>query len=287
MLAKINAVELTQHAYALDVSGFTILPAQADARELNELRRCADDALAAAAEAIRAGLKLRRTGGSEYYKATRCMYCWGDAMLRFLENESIRALASRTIGDHILWDMGVFSALPAPESESKATISWHRDFGGTLHGTAIPAYLWFFLCLDDATLENGATWIVPGSHHCGAQIKPKSCGVRAGDSLANYPSRMQLCGRAGDILVLNPMTLHASGHNSTSKPRRLLNVGLCHLSLPPLLDHWAIAGAAIQEKASPAVRKLLGEDRKPPDDTFEALPPDHQTSHREENEAVR
>ena len=28
----------------------------------------------------------------------------------------------------------------------------------------MPAHLWFFLCLDDTTPENGATWIVPGSH---------------------------------------------------------------------------------------------------------------------------
>ncbi len=278
MTSRLSKDELTQQAYALAVSGFTILPSQADTNLLKELRSCADEALARAAEVEHSSGKLNATNGSAYYKANRCLYCWGDAPLRWLEHENTRALAELTLGEHLLWDMSVLSALPTPSNETRATTSWHRDFNGVFHGAAILSYLWFFLCLDDVTPENGATWIVPGSHHLGTAPEPESCGVWKGDELSNFPSRMQLCGRAGDILVLNPVTIHTSGRNSTSKPRRLLNVGLCNAVVPPLLNHWAIAGASIQQRATPRLRSLLGGDRKQLPDTFNALPRDHQTA---------
>src|ERR1051326_5951146 len=263
-----------RHAYALDVSGYTILPSQVDRKELDLLRACADRAL----ETARAsGIQLKHTGTTAYYKAVRCMYCWGEACERLLEHEAVHALASRLMGNYQLWDMVVMNALPTPAGAKAATTSWHRDADGLLLGTRLPAYLWFFLCLDDATPENGATWVVPGSHRISSKHEPTAGRAWSGDNFENYPSRIQPCAKAGDFLVLDPTLLHTSGRNSTTQARRLLNVGICHTAVQPLMDHWAIAGPAIQKRASDRLRKMLGADRKPLDSTWSLLPPGWRT----------
>ena len=266
------ARELARHAYALEASGYTVLPAQINGSELQEMRRAADEALAAAQRVLQAGGKLSQTGGTAYYWGSRCLYCWSEACVRLLEHETIHALAGALMGSYRLWDMGVSSARPVPAHEKEATTSWHRDFDGLVHGARVPGYLWFFLCLDDVTAENGATWVVPGSHHAASRFEPESKGVWTGDDLSAYPSRIQLTGRAGDLLVLNPTLLHTSGRNATSRPRTLINVAVCQGELQPLLDHWTVAGPGIQERASEKLRKLLGADLPARPATWEGLP---------------
>ncbi len=56
MPSNAGALDMARHAYALDVSGYTILPAQVTASELEALRTSADRALAAARSALRAGI---------------------------------------------------------------------------------------------------------------------------------------------------------------------------------------------------------------------------------------
>ena len=277
---------LARHAYAVDVSGYTILPAQVGSTDLDDRRLCADRALAAARVALRAGRKLKHTYTSEYYEAVRCLYCWGDACVRLLEHDTVHALAALLMGKYRLWDMGVLSALPTPPTASTATTSWHRDFGHIVSGTPVPGHLWFFLCLDDLTSENGATWVVPGSHRLSSVHEPAIGKAWSGDNLDAYPSRIQLCARAGDIVVIDPTLLHTSGRNDTAHARRLLNIGLSHADLQPLLDHWAIAGPAIQAGASERVRMMLGADRAPLDTTWTVLPEGWQTAGPQLREAT-
>ena len=204
-MSEIFTIDCSKHAYALDVSGYTILPRQVGEKELVELRACADRALQAAQTS---GATLRHTGQTDYYKAVRCMYCWGAACERLLEHEAVHALASKLMETYQLWDMVVMSALPTPAAAKAATTSWHRDAKGLLLGTQVPAYLWFFLCLDDVTPENGATWVVLGSHRLDSRHEPLTGNAWTGDELENYPSRIQPCARAGDFLVMDPTMLH-------------------------------------------------------------------------------
>jgi ectoine hydroxylase-related dioxygenase (phytanoyl-CoA dioxygenase family) len=270
-------IDIANHAYALDVSGYTRLPGQIGQTDLEELRQSADRAFAAARVAIQ---KQNSTGGTEYYEAVRCLYCWGDACVRLLGHETIHALASLLMEQYCLWDMSVLKALPTPPTATAATTSWHRDASGLHWGAQIPGYLWFFVCLDDLTPENGATWVVPGSHHRSSRHEPVLNGAWAGDDLEQFPSRLQLCAEAGDILVVNPIMLHTSGRNATAQARRLINIGVCHASVQPLADHWSIAGPAIQKQASDRLRSFLGADHKPLDTTWAVLPDGWKTAPR-------
>lgn len=256
--------DLAGHAYAVAVSGCTMLPAQVSATAIDELGRAAERAMAAARAARRAGQTLKYTVVDDYYDAVRCLYCWGDACVRLLEHEALHALATALMGQYHLWDMELLSALPLPPDVAESPIGWHRDFGA---GSERPEHLWCFVCLDDITSENGATWVVPGSHRLSAVAPPQGL-----ENIEAYPVRLQLRGRAGDILVMNPSMLHAVGRNRTARPRRLLLVALGAAQTVPLLNHWAVAGPSIQEGASARVRMMLQADRLPLDTTWTVLP---------------
>src|SRR5207244_12745681 len=139
---------------------------------------------------------------SEYYEAVRCLYCWGDACVRLLEHDTLHGLAALLMGKYRLWDLSVLSALPTPPTASAATTSWHRDFRHIIAGTPVPGHLWFFLCLDDLTGENGATWVVPDSHRLSSAHESALGKTRYGAGRDAYLSRIQLCALAGDSVVL-------------------------------------------------------------------------------------
>lgn len=264
-------LNLKKHAYVVEVSGYTVLPGQVGDAELEKLRACSERALATAHEFG----QQPKTLSTEYYRATRCLYLWGEPFLRLLEHQTVHALASLLMGkSYLLWDLSVLAALPAPPraTEQEATTAWHRDWSGIHCGSSVPGYLWFFVCLDDVTSENGATWVVPGSHRVLSRFEPGLEDDWCDDGQPIYPSAFQVTARAGDILVLNPAMLHNSGHNRSDKPRRLLNIGLCHADLDPLMDHWAIAGGAIQRAASSRLCSLLGADRCGPDRDWPVRP---------------
>jgi hypothetical protein len=280
-------MDLSNHAYALDVSGFTILPQQVNTEALCELRSSADAALAAARTVRCRGGKLKHTGGSAYYESSRCMYCWGDACFQLLDNATLHELCALVFGNYQLWDMSILSALPVPEHASAATTSWHRDFGSAERGLEAPNYLWFFVCLDDTSVLNGATWVVPGSHRLNSRHQPAELKTWTSDNLEIYPSRVPLCAKAGDILVLDPTVLHTSGRNSTSQPRRLLNVGICRDSMRPLLNHWVVAGPSLQDRANERVKKMLGAGFQPLETTWSVLPEGWETQTRNYQENMR
>ena len=68
--------------------------------------------------------------------------------------------------------------------------------------------------LDDFTLENGATRVVPGSHRSGKH--PKDA---LEDATQQHPEEIQLIAPAGTVIVFNSHLWHAGGLNQTDSPR--------------------------------------------------------------------
>jgi hypothetical protein len=257
------SLNIEEHAYAVIATGYTILRNQISDSELGELSECTDRALAAVQEAIKQGF----TEPVFNYPSAQCMYCWGDACLRLLEHDTIHALAESLMRDYRLWGFNVLARAPRPEGYDPPAmrledgIGFHQDFSFPFHGSPRPFYLWYFVCTDDVTPENGATWVVPGSHRSTEITLPRHGEHR----LFTGGSALQVCAKAGDILVLNPCCYHQPGVNSTSSWRRYLAVQLCYATLPPLHDHWTIAGPQLQARiqASPRLRRLFGADFAP------------------------
>lgn len=108
--------------------------------------------------------------------------------------------------------------------------------------------------VDDFTAENGATWLMPGSHRIDAKPAER----------VFYAAAKQAEGKAGDILLFDSRLWHAAGRNRTDKPRRALTLTFSRPFMKPQLDYPRFLGAAYAADLSPAVRQVLGYDARVP-----------------------
>jgi len=86
---------------------------------------------------------------------------------------------------------------------------WHQD--PTAKGLIVR------LSLDDCTFFDGALKLCPSSHKHG----PLTAQEIRGHSLRPFSSPEM---KAGDILIMHPLTIHASAASTTGKPRRVIHI---------------------------------------------------------------
>lgn len=98
--------------------------------------------------------------------------------------------------------------------------AWHRDFNKDFVATKVLS-LNAFWCISDYTAENGATWVVPGSHRH-----------------PNFPSysfieknAVQVIAPAGSIFFYDSLLLHRAGVNNSDQPR----YGVNHIYTRPFI----------------------------------------------------
>ncbi len=91
--------------------------------------------------------------------------------------------------------------------------AWHRDLPYQHFVSSRPLAISALFVLDEFTLENGATYVVPRSH-----------------MEENFPSReyveknaIQITAKPGQFILMDCMCYHSSGSNFTDKPRRAIN----------------------------------------------------------------
>ena len=126
-------------------------------------------------------------------------------------------------------------------------VAWHQDYSYWTRTKPI-AHLTCWCGLDDATKENGCLQYIPGSHEWGLLPKPVIAGELQGikdflneDQKKQFDNPMYAEVKAGEAIFHHPLTLHGSGANISTKPRRafVINViadGVISDSDEPLLD---------------------------------------------------
>ena len=110
--------------------------------------------------------------------------------------------------------------------------------------------MWF---LDDFTRDNGATWVVPGSHQ--RLIEQPQSGVE-------YEDAVQVEGAKGSVMIMNGAIWHRSGTNTTERDRVALLGFFCRSFLKPQQDHLSIVDQSVVARATPKLRQLLGYDSR-------------------------
>lgn len=85
--------------------------------------------------------------------------------------------------------------------------------------------------LDDFTVENGATRVVPGSHRSGKH--PKDALEHA---TQKHPEEIQLIAPSGTVIVFNSHLWHAGGLNETDSPRHGMLAYYCRRDHKQLTD---------------------------------------------------
>lgn len=111
-------------------------------------------------------------------------------------------------------------------------VAWHQDYSYWTRTKPV-AHLTCWCGLDDSTKENGCLQYIPGSHKWGLLPKPVIAGELHGikDYLSEAqkqqfenPSYAEV--KAGEAIFHHSLTLHGSGANTSSRPRRAFVVNV-------------------------------------------------------------
>ena len=123
----------------------------------------------------------------------------------------------------------------------------HRDIRS--YSGNIPLLLNTLVMLDDFTCENGATFLMSGSHRTHAD-KPSE----------NEFSEVaqQAIAKAGSVLVFNSNLWHRAGENKTDAPRRSITPMYCKPFIKPQYDYARALGYEKISEYSNWLRQVLG-----------------------------
>jgi hypothetical protein len=125
-------------------------------------------------------------------------------------------------GARLYWEQAV-----AKPPQARTELPWHQDNGYT---PLVPEeYVTCWLALDDADVENGCLWVLPGSHRHGTRQHHNTGGpFRQGYDGDDVGVPVPV--RKGSVLVFSSLLMHRSGPNVTDRPRRAWIIQFCGAS---------------------------------------------------------
>ncbi len=141
-----------------------------------------------------------------------------------LWNPAFVMAASQLLGDKAVrfWHDQIFYK-PAKQG---GVVAWHQDYSYWTRTKPV-AHITCWCALDDATAENGCLQYIPGSHKWGLLPKPVIAGDLHGireflseEQKKKFDNAQLASVKAGEAIFHHPLTLHGSGENKSTRPRR-------------------------------------------------------------------
>ena len=141
-----------------------------------------------------------------------------------LWNPAFVMAASQLLGDKAVrfWHDQIFYK-PAKKG---GVVAWHQDYSYWTRTTPV-AHITCWCSLDDATEENGCLQYVPQSHHWGLLPKTNLAGDLHGirefltvEQQKQFDNVQHVPVKAGEAIFHHSLTLHGSGENRSTQPRR-------------------------------------------------------------------
>lgn len=127
-------------------------------------------------------------------------------------NEHLHALLSRTLGDYYILNQAnglINRANASPYSQA----AYHRDLPYQHFVCSRPIAINALFAMDDFTVDNGATRVIPASHT--REAFPSDGTIRRIEKQVTVPR--------GTFIVLDCMAYHAGSTNHSSADRRAVN----------------------------------------------------------------
>jgi ectoine hydroxylase-related dioxygenase (phytanoyl-CoA dioxygenase family) len=124
-----------------------------------------------------------------------------------------------------------------------AQLEWHRDVANW--SRAIISAVFY---LEDSTLDNGCTYVLPGSHHM-LEWHSRLAGHARMEQLAHLGTQaLPVLAKAGDVLIFNGLMLHGAGPNRTQATRMSMTLGYHaadELGIPDEPHKYLVAGERV------------------------------------------
>jgi ectoine hydroxylase-related dioxygenase (phytanoyl-CoA dioxygenase family) len=222
-------------------SGFTIARGVIGAREIellkHDLERAIAQDLAEAAAPQGAFMVLN-------------LMTRGASFVRLLENPVLHAHLTPILGDTCIVYAYTSSSLPpgGTNYSNRIHVDCPRFIENYVTNVGIT------LALDDFTDENGATYLLPGSHRNPATPSRETFDAGA---VRAYP-------RAGDAIVFNARTWHRGGDNRTATARHAVTMNVCRSYMRQQFDFPRLVDAEVVANLGSLGRRFLGFDVRMP-----------------------
>lgn len=133
----------------------------------------------------------------------------------------------------------------------------HRDI--KFFSKDLPIMLNALILLDDFTIENGATMLLPNSH----KVEDKPI-----DELFKRDC-IRAVGKKGDILLFNSNVWHCSAPNDTDQSRRAIPMTFSKSCIKQMFDYTKSIETECMYNFSDEMKQLLGFDSRVPSSLFE------------------
>ena len=139
-----------------------------------------------------------------------------------------------------------FSGLDNLPNQPNFSAIVHRDL--RFYSGNFPIMLNCLLMVDDFTIENGGTYLLPYSH----------LNERKPSNEEFFKNAIQAVGKEGDMLIFNANVWHSSAPNITQNHRRALPITVSKSFMKQLLDYPRAIGYNKIDEFSSEIQQLLG-----------------------------
>ncbi|MGE8297950.1 MAG: phytanoyl-CoA dioxygenase family protein [Sphingobacterium paramultivorum] len=156
-----------------------------------------------------------------------------------------------------------FSAVINMKNDRPYVQNIHRDlrsFTGNMK-----MMIQMIVLLDHFTEENGATYLLSGSHK--EDIKPSE------EYFYKYADRAIT--KKGSIILFDSNLWHAAGKNYTENARKVLTLSFTKPFFKPMFDFPRYLGYEFGESLSESLRQVVGYNARIPSDLYEFYQPPH------------
>lgn len=232
-------------ASVLEERGWALLPARVP-NDLVERLRAALDRVGEEQRAIRVrnGVDVGADGTVHH------LPCAGGVFLELLERLVALAPFDRYFdGPYIL---NTYGGVLNPPNAASYVGRVHRDQRTFSSDFRLMAQA--LVMVDSFTEENGATYLLTGSH----RLRDAPPDDRF------FAEAERATGPAGSIVMFDSRLWHAAGRNGSGSPRRALTLAFTRPFVKQQLDYPRALGDERGESLSPALRQLLGYNARVP-----------------------
>lgn len=139
-----------------------------------------------------------------------------------------------------------FSALDNLPNQANFSAIIHRDL--RFYSGNFPIMINCLIMIDDFTIENGGTYLLPNSHL--EERKPSDEEF--------FANAVQAVGKKGDILIFNSNVWHSSAPNKTQNSRRAVPITISKSFMKQLLDYPRAIGYEKMHEFDYEFQQLLG-----------------------------
>ena len=161
-----------------------------------------------------------------------------------IDNEFIKSLQDNFFNSNCI--LNSLSALNNLPNQPNFSAIIHRDL--RFYSGEFPIMLNCLIMLDDFTIENGGTYLLPKSH-----LEEKTPSNKE-----FFNNAIQATGAKGDILVFNANVWHSSAPNKTQDDRRAIPFTISRSFMKQLLDYPRAIGYDKIDSFSNELQQFLG-----------------------------